>query len=82
MRQWPERYEEIIRTHCRFVSNSQTVGPDQNLALLGVDSMELINIIVDLEETFGFQMPQELLVPEIFATPRTLWKALEAHIGP
>lgn len=81
MWQWPERYEEIIRIHCRFVESSQAVDPDENLAVLGVDSMELISIIVDLEEAFGFQMPQELLVPENFATPRTLWRALEAHVG-
>jgi acyl carrier protein len=80
MRKWPDRYESILRAHCRFADITRDIDPDASLALLGVDSMELISMIVDLEEAFEFEMPEEFLAPEIFDTPGALWKAIDDHI--
>jgi acyl carrier protein len=38
------------------------------LADLGLDSMTAIEVVVDIEETFDTQFPEELLVRETFAT--------------
>jgi len=81
MRKWPDRYEAVIRAHCRFDDIAREIDPDESLALLGVGSMELISMIVDLEETFVFQMPEELMTPEVFGTPGALWAALAAQLN-
>jgi acyl carrier protein len=81
MPKWPDRYDAVIRAHCRFADVTHDIGPDESLTLLGVDSMELISMIVDLEETFAFEMPEEFMVPEVFGTPGALWAALAAHLN-
>jgi acyl carrier protein len=77
---WPDQYEKLLRAHCRFLGDGSPVDPDTHLATLGMDSMEIVSLIVDLEDGFGFQLPEELLAPEVFATPGTLWDALRPHL--
>ncbi|OLR94782.1 hypothetical protein BJP25_13095 [Actinokineospora bangkokensis] len=38
------------------------------LSDLGLDSMTAIELVVDIEETFDVEFPEELLVRETFAT--------------
>jgi acyl carrier protein len=45
---------------------------DEDLGKLGLDSMAAINLLVDLEQEFGIQVPDSLLTPETFATGRSL----------
>ncbi len=52
------------------------------LADLGLDSMVAIELVLDIEDTFGTQFPEELLVRETFATLRSLEAAVASMVAP
>jgi acyl carrier protein len=41
-----------------------------------MDSLQVVELIVDLEDCFEFCIPEPLLTPEVFAGPATIWKAI------
>lgn len=73
---WPDEFDVIIRRHSRFVEPSTPIDPDALMASLGTDSLEIVELIVDLEDQFGISFTEELLTPEVFATPMTIWRAV------
>lgn len=76
MDEWTDQYEALLRAHCRLDEGVACIQPDTAFALLGIDSMEIVSLVVDLEDMLGFEFPEDLLTPEVFATPGTLWDAL------
>jgi acyl carrier protein len=56
-------------------------APDADLALLGLDSLELTELIVDLETSLAFEFPADLLDPATFRTVRSIASAVEASRG-
>jgi acyl carrier protein len=76
MYEWTDEYEALLRAHCRPDDGVTSIQPDTRLAHLGIDSMEVVSLVVDLEDLLGFEFPEDLLTPEVFATPGTLWEAL------
>lgn len=75
---WSEEFEIVLRRHCRLADPAAALAPDVPLTSLGATSMEIISLIVDLEDAFGLQIPDDGLTPQAFATPRTLWAMLDA----
>ena len=58
---------------------AKTVTPNTNIVELGLDSLERMEIISQLEEHFGGQLPEDVL-PQI-ETCREVALAVETHIG-
>lgn len=50
--------------------------PSDNLMDLGLDSLNTVEILVRLEETFDVQLPDEDLTVETFASVGSLWSVL------
>jgi acyl carrier protein len=73
---WPPDFENLIRTHCRFLSNHTPIDGDALLTTLGADSLQIVELIVGIEDMFDLVLPQSVLTPEVFATPATIWKAV------
>lgn len=51
------------------------------LADLGLDSMVAIELVLDIEDTFGAQFPEDLLVRETFATFQSLETAVKSMVA-
>ncbi|MEV4466182.1 phosphopantetheine-binding protein [Micromonospora echinofusca] len=75
---WPPAFEPLIRERSRLLSADAPLEPDQSLTELGVDSLEVVELIVNLETEFDIEIPPELLQPEVFATPGTIWNAVRS----
>ncbi|MEV5281830.1 phosphopantetheine-binding protein [Streptomyces sp. NPDC051994] len=77
---WFARFGQIVKDTCP----DPQVGEEPDLALpmadLGIDSLGIVNLVVVIEDEYGLMFPQDLLVPEVFATPLTLWDALREHL--
>jgi acyl carrier protein len=73
---WTAAFDAILREHCRFVEDSAQIACDVPLPVLGVDSLDIVELIVELEEGFGFSFPEEMLTPEVFATAGSIWAAV------
>ena len=73
---WSAEFEDVLRRHCRFVTVGTTIAPEASLTELGMDSLQVVELIVDLEDCFEFCIPEPLLTPEVFAGPATIWEAI------
>jgi acyl carrier protein len=68
--------EKLLRAHTRFMSAGEDIDPDMPLASLGVDSLDMIELIVKIEDKFDLDIPAEQVTPETFATPASIWRLL------
>jgi acyl carrier protein len=58
---------EVLTRHLRRVP-ADVDWATVSLPDLGLDSMLAIELVIDIEEAFGTQFPEELLVRETFGT--------------
>jgi acyl carrier protein len=72
----PALFEEILRRHLPMAKAE--IGDDDLLADLGLDSMAVVVLLVDLEDSFEVEFPDDLLSVEVFGTPRSLWTAVNS----
>ncbi|MBI3837083.1 MAG: aminotransferase class I/II-fold pyridoxal phosphate-dependent enzyme [Planctomycetia bacterium] len=73
---------EIVLEHVRRVAKERALGItlDSSIVELGLDSLERMEIIASLEETYGGRFPEDVL-PQI-ETCREVASAVEAYLGP
>jgi acyl carrier protein len=62
------KLEAVLRPHLRFLEGNAPLTPDQPLGDLGLDSMAAVNLLLDLEQAFDVQIPDDLLSAETFET--------------
>lgn len=67
---------EIIRTAVRDRLRTETLKDDAPLAQLGLDSLDFFELLVDLEEQHGIDIPIEKLNNDV--ATRHLIEALDA----
>jgi len=68
--------EQILRAHARFLAAGADIDPDLSLASLGVDSLDIIELVVQIEDTFDVEIPPDRVTPETFSTPASIWRLL------
>jgi acyl carrier protein len=73
---WPAEFDSLLRRHCRHADADVEITGDTTLSMLGMDSLEIVEFILGIEETFQLTVPEELLTPEVFATTATVWTAI------
>ncbi|MEX2578405.1 MAG: phosphopantetheine-binding protein [Verrucomicrobiales bacterium] len=72
------RIEDIVRPNLRFLAKGDSVGAEDNLGELGLDSLASINLLFDLESEFGVTIPDDVLDENTF----TSLARLEELLGP
>jgi acyl carrier protein len=77
-RAWDARYEELLRAHLPYATGA-FVATDA-LADLGLDSLGVVSLLVDIEAGYGVEFPDELLTAEAFATVGSLWETLSSVV--
>jgi hypothetical protein len=66
------KLQAVLRPHLRFLEPGMPLSPADPLGALGLDSMAAINLLLDLETSFGIQIPDDLLSAETFETLASL----------
>ena len=69
---------EVARRHINLGNVVGLKNPDVELKSLGLDSIELVAFLIDLEKTFRIKFPSEMIEAGTFRTPRTVAQAVEA----
>ncbi|MET8853698.1 phosphopantetheine-binding protein [Amycolatopsis sp. NPDC004625] len=77
----PPGFLEILIAHLPYALGDR-LAEDDDLAALGLDSMGVVQLVTDLEETFAFELPDELLTEDTFATAGSLWAAVAEFVAP
>ncbi len=65
-------FAALLRRHLPSADGVQ-LSPDTPLRELGLNSLHAVDLLFDLEETFGVELPDNALSPDAFATPGGLW---------
>ena len=78
---WPQEFDDLLRRHSRFVEPGEAIDPGATLPELRMNSLEVVELIVDLGNRFDFSVPESLLTPEVFAGPSTIWDAVGPFIS-
>lgn len=69
------RFEAILRGRLERVGADEPLPMDLPLLDMGLGSMESVQLLLDLEEEFGTELPDRLVSKETFSTALTLREA-------
>ena len=68
--------QSCLRKHLRLVADGEPVAMSAALRDLGLDSMSVIELLLDLESTFAVTFPDAMMSPETFKTGDVLHAAV------
>lgn len=71
----PRAFRKTLLTHLPYADGDE-FAPTDDLAALGLNSMGVVQLLTDLEETFGLELPDELITEETFETVGSLWQVV------
>ncbi|MFQ6143693.1 acyl carrier protein [Streptomyces seoulensis] len=75
------RFTDLLRPFLKHAGpDDLTLTPETDLRRLGVDSMQAIELLFQLEDGFGIQLPDEDMNDATFATAGSLWRAVAAQL--
>jgi acyl carrier protein len=66
-------FVRILLPHLKYLEPGEDIDPDRPLAELGLDSMQAVELLFDLEDHFDRVLDDDELTAETFATARSLW---------
>ncbi|MFG2803781.1 phosphopantetheine-binding protein [Streptomyces pseudovenezuelae] len=73
---WDERFEQILRNNLKDLAASVPLVADVSLPDLGLNSVQTVSLLMELEETYEINLPEEAMVYRTFSTPGTLWQVI------
>ncbi|QYC42692.1 Aminoacyl carrier protein [Nonomuraea coxensis DSM 45129] len=76
----PSGFQSILRSHLPYADSGELAAHDE-LGALGLDSMGVVRLLVEVEDAYGIELPDELLNESTFATVGSLWQTL-ANVWP
>ncbi|MER7156076.1 acyl carrier protein [Streptomyces lydicus] len=75
------RFTALLRPFLKHTGpDDLTLTPDTDLRALGVDSMQAIELLFAVEDTYGITLPDEELNDTTFATAGSLWRVIAAQL--
>jgi acyl carrier protein len=70
-----EEFTGLLRRFLRFAGEEE-LTPESRLFDLGLDSMRALELMFEIEDTFGVELPEHRLVDATFETAGALWATL------
>jgi len=74
-----QRFSELLASLLPLLSG-RPITPDTRLRENGLDSMQSVELLYGIEDTFAITLPDEALDDETFATAGALWEAVRAEL--
>lgn len=78
---WDTKFEELVRNSLPALKPDEPLRPDADLAELGLDSLETVGLLMELEEHYDVVFPDEALMVDTFRTPENLWSTVKGLLG-
>ena len=77
MTDWDDRYPALLRENLPEFPEDATLDADTDLAAAGLDSVQLISLVMALEAEYGITFADEYFSSKTFATPGAVWQAVQ-----
>ncbi|GAA0440301.1 hypothetical protein Acor_12910 [Acrocarpospora corrugata] len=71
----PHEFQAVLRRYLPYAGPGD-LTPGDDLTSLGLDSMGVVQLMVDLEDGYDLELPDDILSEETFATVGSLWLTL------
>lgn len=71
----PVAFRKTLLVHLPYADTEDFAATD-DLTALGLNSMGVVQLLADLEEAFGLDLPDELITEETFETVGSLWEVV------
>jgi acyl carrier protein len=71
-------FDVILRKRLKHLDADAALPDDAPLQELGLDSMQAVELLLDLEDELGIVLPDDAMTAETFATPGSLKAAVAA----
>ena len=71
-------FDAILRKRLKHLDVDSALPDDAPLQELGLDSMQAVELLLDLEDELGIVLPDDAMTAETFATPGSLKAAVAA----
>lgn len=71
------RLLKLLRPRLRLVAPDAEIPLDEDLSRLGLDSLESIDLLMDIEAEFGRPLPDDKVSVDTFATAASLLRVIE-----
>ncbi|MDN0197618.1 phosphopantetheine-binding protein [Streptomyces sp. S.PNR 29] len=78
---WDARFEALVRAALRLLEPDDPLPPDLRTADYGLDSLAMVELMLGIEETYEISIPDDVVKPQIFATPENLWNVVSELCG-
>jgi diaminopimelate decarboxylase len=75
---WDDVFENVLRSVVPTLPPG-TIDPATDLHAAGLDSMASVQLLVELESIYDISIPDDSLEWALFATPSSLWSAVQKH---
>lgn len=73
------RFTDLLGKFLKFAGDGP-ITEDSDLRALGLDSMQSIELLFAIEDTFGVSLPDDEMGDATFATAGNLWRAIAAEL--
>lgn len=73
------RFTELLVPFLKFHGDGEIL-PDSGLRELGLDSMQAIELLFAIEDTYGVALPDSAMNDATFATAGSLWNEVRAAL--
>ena len=69
-------FEKVLRRRLAYLPPDASLSSDVPLKDLGLDSMQAVELIFDIEDELGVALPDEAMTAQTFETAASLWSAV------
>ncbi len=77
MSDWDDRFPTLLREHLPEFPEGAGLESDTDLAAAGLDSVQLISLVMALESEYGVTFADEYFSSDTFATAGAVWRAVQ-----
>jgi acyl carrier protein len=76
MSDWDDRFPTLLRENLPEFPEGASLESDTDLAAAGLDSVQLISLVMALEAEYGVTFADEYFSSQTFATAGAVWQAV------
>lgn len=69
-------FDSVLRRHLKNLPDGAELPQDAPLKKFGLDSMQAVELLFDLEDELGVVLPDEMMTGDTFATAESLRRAV------